>query len=175
MSLGDGDNYQSYGVDVKNAGGQLTNWPFGWQGGTKSPYTGAPAARFPAATFQALVSSGVIDSSAPSGITSNGAYVYVLAPQSVVDSAPSSMQMTVAGQIEDFLFSDWGSAIAAFPGQLQQEIKGVTGYAGAIAGQILAAATGAVAAGAAPLLSAPVLIGGAIVVAIVALVAFRKK
>lgn len=160
--IGDGESYQAWTVDVKNLGGVATTWPFGWNGASSGPYTGAPAARFDAATFQALLSSGVIAATDPTGITTNQQWVYVLAPESVVDTAPSAQQMTIAQQIGNFLFSDWGEALAAFPSTLQQELAGMVGFAGNILGMVGAAAAGVVKDTVSPLLTTPVLIGGGV-------------
>lgn len=173
--IGDGESYQAWTVDVANLGGVATTWPFGWNGQNSGPYTGAPAARFDTATFQQLLAAGTIGANDPVGMTTNGAYVYVLAPSSVVDSAPSSTQMSVGSQIANFFFSDWDQAIAAFPGQLATEIKGVVGYAANVAGTIGAGVADVVKDTVAPLFTAPVLIGGAVVIGLVALIAFRKR
>lgn len=173
--IGDGESYQAWTVDVANLGGVATTWPFGWNGQNSGPYTGAPAARFDTATFQQLLAAGTIGANDPTGMTTNGQYVYVLAPSSVVNSAPSSTQMTVASQVANFFFSDWDQALAEFPGQLEQELKGVVGFAANIAGTLAAGAAGVIKQGVAPLLTTPVLIGGAVALGIVAFIAFRKR
>lgn len=172
--IGDGETFQAWTVDVQNLGGQAVTWPFGWNGDNNGPYIGAPAARFDAATFAKLVASGVIGSNDPSGVTSNGQYVYVLAPSSVVATAPSNTQMTVSSQLEDFFFSDWPTALASFPGQLQTELNGVVGWAANILQTVAGAAGGVIKAGVEPLLTTPVIIAGA-VFALVALAFFSRK
>lgn len=172
--IGDGENFQAWTVDVQNLGGQAVTWPFGWQGANTGPYTGAPAARFDAATFQKLVNAGVIGQDDPTGQTANGAYFYVLAPSSVVNTAPTEQQMTVGQQLQNFFFADWGSALAAFPQQLQSEINGVVGWAGNVLANAAKTAGGVVSAGVGGLLTPPVLIAAG-VLALVAVAYFAKK
>lgn len=172
--IGDGQGFQAWTVTVQQLGGQAVTWPFGWEGDNNGPYIGAPAARFDIATFTNLVNAGTIGANDPSGITNNGQYAYVLAPSSVVNTAPSNAQMSVAAQVQDFFFSDWTEALAAFPGQLAHEINGVVGYAGNILANAASVAGGVVSAGVGSLLSAPVLIAGG-ALALVALVYFQRK
>jgi hypothetical protein len=173
--IGDGQNFQAWTVTVQQLGGQAVTWPFGWNGDNNGPYIGAPAARFDIATFQNLVSAGTIGANDPSGITSNGQYAYVLAPSSVVNSAPSNTQMSVASQVGDFFFSDWTSALEAFPAQLSQEINGVVGYAGNILSNAASVAGGVVSAGVGSLLSGPVLIAGGVFIVAALLFLNRKR
>lgn len=161
--IGDGDTYQAWTVDVKALGGVVTTWPFGWNGGNSGPYTGAPAARFDTATFRALLDAGTIGATDPAGMTSNGSYVYVLAPASVVDSAPSDQQMGVLAQLGNFFFADWGSALASFPAQLAREIKGTVGYAADVVGSVGGAVGSVAAQTVKPLLVPLVAIAGVIV------------
>jgi hypothetical protein len=161
--IGDGENYQAWTVDVKARGGVVTTWPFGWNGTNSGPYTGAPAARFDVATFQQLLAAGIIGASDPSGMTANGQYVYVLPPASVVDSAPSDQNMSTMDQVENFLFSDWGDALAAFPGQLANELKGTVGYASNLVGTVGSAVTSAAATTIRPLLVPLLAVGGVLV------------
>lgn len=173
--IGDGETYQSWTVDVANLGGVATTWPFGWNGSNSGPYTGAPAARFDSATFQQLLSSGVIQPSDPAGVTSNQQWWYVLAPASVVNTAPTETQESVAAQLEDFLLNDWGSALAQFPSQLQTEINGTIGYAGNILSTAASTAAGVVKAAVSPLLTTPVLIAAGVVGLVALGFVFRKK
>jgi hypothetical protein len=172
--IGDGENWQAWTVDVKALGGQPVVWPFGWNGDNNGPYIGAPAARFDAATFQSLVNAGTIGANDPAGMTNNGQYVYVLAPSSVVNTAPSNTRMTVAQQVGDFFFSDWAEALAAFPGQLAREINGIVCYVGNILSTVAKTAGGVVNAGVGSLLSGPVLIAGG-ALALVAVLYFARR
>jgi hypothetical protein len=173
--IGDGQNFQAWTVTVQSLGGQAVTWPFGWEGANTGPYTGAPAARFDTATFQNLVNAGTIGANDPSGMTANGQYVYVLAPSSVVNTAPSTTQMSVANQVGDFFFSDWTEALAAFPGQLSNEIKGVVGYAGNILSTVASTAASVVSAGVAPLLTTPVIVAGAVLLLVGVAIFARKR
>jgi hypothetical protein len=172
--IGDGENYAAWAVDVKSLGGTVTTWPFGWNGGNNGPYIGAPAGRFDAATFQSLLTAGTIGQNDPAGMTNNGQYVYVLAPSSVVNTAPSNTQMTVGQQVGDFFFSDWTEALEAFPGQLAREINGVVGYAGNILSTVASTAGGVVSAGVGSLLTGPVLLAGG-ALALVAVLYFARR
>jgi hypothetical protein len=172
--IGSGQNWQAWTVTVQQLGGQAVTWPFGWNGDNNGPYIGAPAARFDIDTFTNLVNSGVIGANDPSGITNNGQYAYVLAPSSVVNTAPSNTQMSVANQVADFFFSDWTEALAAFPGQLAKEINGVVGYAGNILSNAANVAGGVVAAGVGSLLTGPVLLAGG-ALAVVAFLYFQRQ
>jgi hypothetical protein len=173
--IGDGESYAAWAVDGKALGGTVTTWPFGWNGENTGPYTGAPALRFDTVTFQSLLTAGTIGASDPAGQTNNGQYVYVLAPSSVVATAPSNQQMTVGQSLSDFFFDDWSQALAAFPGQLAREINGVVGYAGNILANAATAAGGVVNAAASSLLTGPVLVAGGIAAVIALFLVFRKR
>lgn len=175
MSIGDGESYAAWAVDGKALGGTVTTWPFGWNGENNGPYIGAAALRFDTATFQSLLNSGAIAQTDPAGQTTNGQFVYVLAPASVQETAPSAQQMSTAAQIGDFFFDDWGQALAAFPGQLAKEIKGTVGYAGAILSDVASTAGGVVNAAASALLTGPVLVAGGIAGALALFFTFRKR
>lgn len=173
--IGDGESYAAWAVDGKALGGTVTTWPFGWNGDNNGPYIGAAALRFPTATFQSLLQSGAIGPNDPAGITTNQQFVYVLAPASVQNTAPSAQQMTTSQQLSDFFFDDWGQALAEFPGQLAQEIKGLVGWAGNILAAVASTAGQVGNAAVSSLLSGPVLIAGGIAGAIALFLVFRKR
>ncbi len=78
--------YASWAQQVKAQGGAAVVWPSNLAPASSA---GQPAARYPAATYQQLVSSGAIDANAQQQATANGQYVYVLANSDVAAAAPA--------------------------------------------------------------------------------------
>lgn len=82
-------SFQEWVAAVKAQGGVAVVWPF--SAGPYADYLGFPAARYDGQAYTAAFNSGQINSTAPQQSTTDGKWIYVLAPQTVAASAPSTM------------------------------------------------------------------------------------
>lgn len=125
--LGDGQTYQQWVSSVRTAGGEGgITWPFADQ------FQGSAAARFPVDKYTTLVSAGIVDPNAVNQQSGSGLYVYVLAPQSVQDSAPQVM--TTYQRLLNYGFSQWDDAVSSFKQGLAMEGQLVGGAFNVVTG-----------------------------------------
>jgi hypothetical protein len=83
--------------------------------GALAGYVGAPAARYSASNYVALANSGAIDTSAPTITSADNQYVYVLAPASVIGSAPHTMTTFESLQNDVFTAGDEAAGALGLP------------------------------------------------------------
>lgn len=107
------DPYTDWIASVKASGGVATAWPFnkGLYGG----YYGRPAAKFANAGYVRAANTGLLDMSQPQQAAASGQYVYVLAPGTVAQAAPQTMNWLQKAANEAFTIGDISAAAVGLP------------------------------------------------------------